>query len=64
MTSIHSASRRHMANVLTHDALVPLDSRVTLPHAGHTAVTHGMMRFSTDSTVARRLPPSLTRTDA
>ena len=61
--STHSARRRHMATVRTHDAAVPLDSRVTFPHAGHTAVTHGMMRLSTDSTVARRLP-SLTRADA
>jgi hypothetical protein len=54
-----------MASVLTHEAGVPLDRTVTLAHTGQTAVTHGIMRFSMDSTVARRLLPLLlTSTDA
>ena len=52
-----------MATVRTHDAVVPLDRTVTLPHTGQTAVTHGMIRFSMDSTVLSKLPPP-TRVDA
>ena len=45
-----------MATVRTHDAMVPLDRTVTLPHTGQTAVTQGIMRFSMDSTALSKLP--------
>lgn len=53
-----------MATVLTHEADVPSDSRLTFLHVGHTAVTHGMMRDSMDSTTLKNDWPSPISTDA
>ena len=33
------------------DSMLPSEIRLTRLHAGHTAVTHGMIRSSSDSTV-------------
>lgn len=63
LTSTHSTSRLHMATVLTQDAMVPLERTVTLPHEEQTAVTHGIIRVSIDSTTPIKLP-SPTSVDA
>jgi hypothetical protein len=61
--SNHPASSFHMATVLRHDAWVPLDNRLTIPHSGHMAVTHGIIRCSIDSILVSR-SPSPTSTEA
>jgi hypothetical protein len=61
--SIHSFILCHMNSVHKTDSVVPSDSTLTLSHRGHTAVTHGMMRVSSEWIWGISLPEE-TRTEA